>query len=90
MLELLLSLLSEALLLKYITFRLLYLVPYIAAFLFVLLHLKLQLQVGQKWSLTECAGNVLEQTIIIFSPVLRWRIKCLSKMSDEVEAVPIY
>lgn len=90
MLELILSLLSEALLLKYITFRLLYLVPYIAAFLFVLLHLKLQLQLGHKWSLTEAADNILKQTVIIFSPILKWRIKCLSKMSDEVKTAPIY
>ncbi|WP_414052211.1 hypothetical protein [Macrococcus animalis] len=88
--ELILSLLSEDLLLKYITFRLLYLVPYFAAFLFVLLHMKLYLKVNQKWYLARFCEALQNVETFIFSPILKWRIKCLTKMSDEVDAPPIY
>lgn len=88
--EFILSLLSEALLLKYITFRLLYLVPYIAAFLFVWLHMKLDIDVSHDWYRVQFNVALQKVSIIIFSPILKWRIKCLSKMSDEVEAMPIY
>ncbi|QTQ07765.1 hypothetical protein [Macrococcoides canis] len=88
--ELLINLLTEDLLWKYIFFKLLYLIPYFTAFLFLLIHTIARVKVSAEWIEVRKIKHKVTHTCLLISKTLIWRIKCLSRQSDEVAASPIY
>ncbi|PKE52549.1 hypothetical protein CW676_09270 [Macrococcoides caseolyticum] len=88
--ELLINLLTEDLLWKYIFFKLLYLIPYFTAFLFLLIHTIAHVKVSAEWIEVRKIKHKVTYTYLLISKTLIWRIKCLSRQSDEVVASPIY
>ncbi|UOB20184.1 hypothetical protein [Macrococcus armenti] len=88
--ELFINLLTEDLLWRYLLFKLLYLIPYFTAFLFLVLHTISRIKVDTCWIEVRKIKHKVTYTCILISKTLIWRIKCLSRQSDDVEAMPVY
>lgn len=88
--EWLIGLLGEDILFNYLTFSIHYFIPILLTLLFVYLEMQASIKLNETWYV-QPSTEVQDQYIFVWMvPILRWRIKCLSKTVDEEDALPIY
>ncbi|WP_231922794.1 hypothetical protein [Mammaliicoccus stepanovicii] len=90
MMEWLIGLLGEDVLFNYLAFGIHYFIPILLTLLFVYLQMQANIKLHHNWfvkSSTEIDDQYIFEWII---PILRWRIRCLSKSDDEEDVCPIY
>ncbi|GGB03511.1 hypothetical protein ERX37_01240 [Macrococcus hajekii] len=90
MMEWLMSLIGEEFMLSYITYYLIAFSSLIVTLLYILFHIKVTFNLICRFKL-ERTEPVIHQCIAAWRfPILRWRIRCLSKLSDEEDLTPVY
>lgn len=88
--EWLIGLLGEDILFNYLTFSIHYFIPILLTLLFVYLKMQASIKLNETLHV-QPSTEVQDQYIFVWMvPILRWRIKCLSKTVDEEDALPIY
>ncbi|KAA1039947.1 hypothetical protein ERX35_002870 [Macrococcus equipercicus] len=90
MLEWLMSLISEGLMLSCIAYYLISFSPLLVTLLYILFHIKVTINLICRFKLPT-AVIIVHQCIAAWRfPILRWRIRCLAKLSDEEDLSPVY
>ncbi|TDM15753.1 hypothetical protein [Macrococcus bovicus] len=90
MMEWLMSLIGEEFLLNYIAYYLIAFSPLIVTLLFILFHIKITFNLICRFKL-ENSEPIVHQCIEAWRfPILRWRTRCLSKLADEEDLIPVY
>lgn len=90
MFEWMMATISEELLLDYIFFYIIALTPLFLALLYTLFNVKVKISLICRFKL-EPTQQLIQQCVYYWSPpILRWRIRCLAKLSDDEDALPLY
>lgn len=88
--EWLIGLLGEDILINYVAFSFQYFVPLLLTLLYVYLQMQASIKLHKNWVIRS-STEVEDQCMFVWIvPILRWRIRCLSKTVDEEDALPIY
>lgn len=88
--EWLIGLLGEDILINYVSFSIHYFIPLLLTLLFVYLQMQASFKLHHNW-VERKSTEVEDQYIFVWIvPILRWRIRCLSKTVDDEDGCPIY
>ncbi|WP_414054595.1 hypothetical protein ACMGE6_04420 [Macrococcus equi] len=90
MFEWIMATISEELLLDYLAYYLIAFTPLFLALLYTLFNVKVTINLICRFKI-EPARQLIEQFIYYWNPpILRWRIRCLAKLADDEDAIPLY
>ncbi|MGK0577907.1 hypothetical protein [Macrococcus capreoli] len=81
---------SEELLLDYLAYYLIAFTPLFLALLYTLFNVKVTINLICRFKI-EPARQLVEQFVYYWHPpILRWRIRCLAKLADDEDSIPLY
>ncbi|ULG74462.1 hypothetical protein [Macrococcus brunensis] len=90
MIDWMMDMIAEGIMMHYLAYYLIVFSPFLLAILFTLFHVKVTINLISKFQI-ESAIQVIHQCLTSWRPpILRWRIRCLAKLSDEEDVLPIY
>lgn len=90
MTEWLLSLLGEDVLVMYVSYRFKHLLPLFAALLYIYTHVHTTIKVARIWQVNTQQPVVHQYAAVWIASILRWRVRNLSRVIDNEDALPIY
>lgn len=90
MFEWIMATISEELMLEYLAYYIIAFTPLFLALLYTIFNVKVTINLICRFKI-EPARQLVEQFVYYWNPpILRWRIRCLAKLSDDEDSIPLY